>query len=50
MNGNRKRPLYVLALTSGMRQGELLGLQYKYVDLDNGILTIDQYLTEVRGV
>lgn len=32
--GDRREALYVLALTSGMRQGELLGLRWADVDLD----------------
>lgn len=41
--GVRSEPLeavYVLALTAGMRQGELLGLQWRDVDLDAGTLTV----------
>ena len=34
--------LYVLAITTGMRQGELLGLQWKDVDLDAGTLRVNQ--------
>jgi integrase len=32
--------LYVLALSTGMRQGELFGLRWRDVDLGKGILTI----------
>ncbi len=40
--GNRLEALYVLAVTTGMRQGELLGLQWKDVDLDSGTLRINR--------
>lgn len=32
--------LYVLAVTTGMRQGELLGLKWEDVDLDTGTLQV----------
>lgn len=34
--------LVSLALTTGMRRGELLGLEWKHVDLDSGIIDIVQ--------
>jgi integrase len=39
---DRLEALYVLALTTGMREGELLGLRWRDVDLDNDAV-------EVRG-
>ena len=36
----RLRPLVVLALNTGMRRGELLGLRWKDIDLVNRIITI----------
>jgi integrase len=36
--------LYVLALSTGMRQGELLGLKWREVDLDAGVLSVQQTL------
>jgi len=38
--GNRLRALYVMALTTGMRQGELLGLRWRDVDLERGSVQI----------
>ena len=38
--GNRLEALFVLAVTTGMRQGELLGLRWRDVDLDAGMLQI----------
>jgi integrase len=38
--------LYTLAVTSGMRAGELLGLQWGDVDLDDGHLTIRRALQQ----
>jgi integrase len=38
--GTRLEALYWLALSTGMRQGELLGLQWSSVDLDQGIVRV----------
>ena len=38
--GDKFEALYVLALTTGMRQGELLGLRWSDVDLDTGIVRV----------
>ncbi len=43
-NNNRNYALYYLAIVTGMRQGELLGLQWKNVDLERGIITVNQNL------
>jgi integrase len=40
--GNRLEALYVLAITTGMRQGELLGLQWRDIDLDAGTLRVNR--------
>ncbi|MGH2855666.1 MAG: site-specific integrase, partial [Solirubrobacteraceae bacterium] len=41
--------LYVLAVTTGLRQGELLGLQVDDIDLEAGTLSVRHQLTEVAG-
>ncbi len=38
--GDRLEALYVLAIHTGMRQGELLGLKWDDVDLDAGVLRV----------
>jgi integrase len=40
--GDKLHALYVLACTTGMRQGELLGLQWKDIDLDAGTLRVER--------
>ena len=40
--GNSLEALYVLAVSTGMRQGELLGLQWKDVDLDSGTVRVNR--------
>lgn len=37
--------VFYLALTTGMRQGEILGLRWKDVDLDKGLIKINQTLS-----
>lgn len=41
--------LYVLALTTGMRQGELLALRWRDVDLDAGIIRVNRNLVRIKG-
>ncbi len=41
--------LYVLAITTGMRQGELLGLRWEDADLDAGKLAVRRALQRQRG-
>jgi integrase len=38
--GDRLEALYVLAVTAGLRVGELLGLKWEDVDLDTGVLRV----------
>jgi integrase len=49
-NGDRLEALYLLAVASGMRLGEMLGLQWSDVDLDAGSVTIRHTLSELNGV
>jgi integrase len=45
----RYRCLVLLAGFVGLRQGELLGLERRHVDLLHGTLTVDQQQQELRG-
>jgi integrase len=45
----RLEALYVLAVTTGMRQGELLGLGWEDVDLEDGVVQVRRTLTLARG-
>lgn len=47
--GNRLEALYVMAMGTGMRQGELLGLTWKCVNLDTGTATVKQQMQRVNG-
>ncbi len=46
---DRLEALYVLAVTTGLRQGELLGLKWDDVDLGAGMLQVRRTLTTARG-
>ncbi len=45
----RHFPLYFLALNTGMRRGELLGLRWKDVNLKEGTVTVNQGLVRTKG-
>lgn len=46
---NRFHAVFVLALTTGMRQGELFGLQWDSVDLQRGVISVRHSLEEIKG-
>ncbi|GCE18661.1 tyrosine-type recombinase/integrase [Dictyobacter kobayashii] len=45
--GHPQEVLFILALSTGMRRGELLGLKWKNVDLVSGVLRIRQALVRM---
>ena len=47
--GDRLEALYVLAVSTGLRQGELLGLRWGDVDLQGGWLAVQRQLSDLRG-
>jgi integrase len=47
--GDRYEALYVLAVTAGLREGELLGLKWEDIDLDVGSLAVRRTLSEARS-
>src|SRR5215208_1342481 len=47
--GDRLAALYVLAIHTGLRQGELLGLKWEDVDLEEGTLQVRRTLTTAKG-
>lgn len=46
---NRLEPLFILALVTGLRRGELLGLQWSDVDLAGRVLYVRRALQRVEG-
>ena len=48
--GDRLEALYVLAVTTGMRRGELLALRWKHVNLDQGRLSVVSTLQSEGGL
>ena len=49
VKGDRLEALYVLAITTGMRQGELLGLKWEDVDFEAGTLQVRRTLSTHVG-
>ena len=49
ISGDRFEPLYVLAITAGLRRGELLGLRWDDVDLERGTLRVGRSLGREGG-
>jgi integrase len=48
-SGDRLQALYVLAVHTGMREGELLGLKWQDVDLESGVLRLRRALVREGG-
>ncbi len=49
VSGERLEPLYLLAVTAGLREGELLGLKWEDLDLETGMLQVRRSLSEARS-
>ncbi len=47
--GDRLEAIFVLAVTSGLRQGELLGLRWEDLDLDAGTLAVRRTLSVTKS-
>jgi integrase len=47
---DRLEALYVLAIHTGLRQGELLAFKWKDVDLERSVLRVSRTLTRTGGV
>jgi integrase len=47
--GDRLHSMLILAITTGMRQGELFGLQWPDIDFDRGTVTISRQAKDYRG-
>ena len=48
-SGDRFEPLYVLAITTGLRRGELLGLRWEDLDLERKTLRVSRALVREGG-
>ena len=48
-HGDRYEALFVLALTTGMRQGELLALGWDDIDLDNGVVHLQRSVQRTKA-
>lgn len=48
-NYDRWRAFFILALTTGMRPGEILALRWKDVDLEKGVVTVNRAVSWANG-
>ena len=48
--GTRFEALFMLAVTTGMRQGELLGLRWRDLDFDRGVLAVRYAVQRIGGL
>src|SRR5215211_422705 len=48
-SGDRLEALYIVAVTAGLRQGELQGLKWDDLDLEAGMLQVRRTLSEPKG-
>lgn len=49
VKGDRLEALFAVAVTLGLRQGEILGLRWADIDLDRGLLSVRFQLQRVDG-
>jgi integrase len=49
VSGTRNEALYVVAVTAGLRRGELQGLKWEDLDLEAGMLQVRRTLSEPKG-
>lgn len=47
VHGHRLEALFILALATGMRRGEILGLKWQDLDLEHGTLQVRRILTRI---
>lgn len=50
IQGHKLEALFKVDLFTGMRQGEILGLQWDCVDFEHGVILIDKQLIQLDGV
>ncbi|USK41377.1 site-specific integrase [Cytobacillus firmus] len=43
------KTLILLAVSTGAREGEIAGLEWKHVDFEKGTIRIEQAITEIKG-
>ncbi len=49
IKGNKYEKMFLVALFTGIREGEVCGLQWQCVDFDQGTIVIDKQLQGLRG-
>ena len=48
-HGTRSYPAILLAATTGMRRGEVLAVRWRDIDIDAGVLTVNQAVEETKA-
>lgn len=46
---HRFYPIYLIAIGCGLREGEILGLEAKDIDLEQGLISVRQTVVDIRG-
>lgn len=49
IKGHRYEKMFIVALFTGIREGEVCGLQWECVDIENGTILIDKQLQSLRS-
>lgn len=49
VRGHRFYGIYLIALTTGARRGEILGLEWQNINWPKGTITIDKTVNEIKG-
>jgi len=49
VEGHQYYPIYVVAIYTGMRQGEILGIHKEDIDLEHGIINVIHQVQPIRG-
>lgn len=49
VEGHQYYPIYIVAVYTGMRQGEILGIHKEDVDLERGVINVKNQLQPIKG-
>ncbi len=49
VEGHRFYPIYLIAIGCGLREGEILGLEARDIDIEKGIISVRQTVVYIRG-
>lgn len=49
VEGHRWHGIYLIALTTGARRGEILGMEWQNINWENGTISIEKAVSEIKG-